>query len=77
VLRPEGRLAALVWSSPERNPLFARYIDFVAKHLDPGAMWSDPFSLADVALFAEMLEAAGGRQVQVRTIPLIFHFSLV
>ncbi|MGH2347334.1 MAG: methyltransferase domain-containing protein [Chloroflexota bacterium] len=77
VLKPGGRLAALVWSAPERNPLFALYIDLVAKSLNtaqPEERWSDPFSLADAVFFARALSQAGFQDVQVHTMPLTFHF---
>jgi ubiquinone/menaquinone biosynthesis C-methylase UbiE len=77
VLKPGGRLSALVWSKPERNPLFTPYVTLVntsweAEHRQEKA--SDPFSLADAAFFASRLSEAGFREVQVQIIPLTFHF---
>jgi SAM-dependent methyltransferase len=77
VLKPGGRLAALVWSKPERNPLFARYVDILANSLRPEELQeplSDPFSLADAAVFARALTEAGFRDVQVQATLLTFHF---
>ncbi|GCE30793.1 hypothetical protein KDA_62770 [Dictyobacter alpinus] len=77
VLKPGGRLAALVWSKPEHNPLFAPYVTFVnnaweAEH--SGEKASDPFSLADQDFFVRTLETAGLREVQIHVIKLTFHF---
>lgn len=77
VLKPGGRLAALVWSKPERNPLFAPYIAIVVQSLkaaQSGEAGFDPFSLADTTVFARMLTEAGFRQAQVHAIPLTFRF---
>ncbi len=77
VLKPEGRLAALVWAKPERNPLFALYITIVAKSLEADEVEErepDSFSLADAALFASALTEAGFQAVQVQAIALTFHF---
>jgi SAM-dependent methyltransferase len=77
VLKPGGRVAALVWSKPERNPLFTLYITMVANSLEVEELeeqWPDPFSLADAALFASALTEAGFQEVQVQAIPLTFQF---
>ena len=49
VLKPGGRLTALVWSKPERNPLFTLDTTIVEKFLytqGSEEQRSDPFSLA-------------------------------
>jgi ubiquinone/menaquinone biosynthesis C-methylase UbiE len=74
VLKPEGMLAALVWSKPERNPLFVLADTLLAQSFEEQPTESDAFSLADAALFARMLAAAGFSQVQVEAIALTFHF---
>jgi ubiquinone/menaquinone biosynthesis C-methylase UbiE len=77
VLKPGGRLAALVWSQPERNPLFTLEEAILAKwHAKEEAKEPqvDVFSLADAALFASRLKQAGFQDVQVQVIPLTFHF---
>jgi ubiquinone/menaquinone biosynthesis C-methylase UbiE len=77
VLRPGGRLAALVWSRPERNPLFTLPDALLAQSSEaagPGEQESDAFSLADAALFARALTEAGFRQVDVQPIALTFRF---
>ncbi len=78
VLKPGERVAALVWSKPERNPLFALGVPMVAPSLpaeEAKEQQADPFSLADAALFASALTDAGFQEVQVQAIPLTFHFS--
>jgi SAM-dependent methyltransferase len=78
VLKPGGRLAAIVWSAPERNPLFAQEIGVVAAYRR--ATWPDehpldPFALADQSLFAGLLQQAGFDQVDVQPLALTFHFT--
>src|SRR5258708_48444 len=74
VLRLGGRLAALVWSKPERNPLFTLEDPIVAKYLEVEEPRFDVFSLADSALFASMLTETGLQEVQVQAIALPFRF---
>lgn len=77
VLKPGGRLAALVWSKPGRNPLFTLEEAILAQWwATEGAKepQADVFSLADAALFASRLKQAGFQEVQVHVIPLTFHF---
>jgi ubiquinone/menaquinone biosynthesis C-methylase UbiE len=72
VLKPGGKLAAIVWASAERNPLFATYIDVLEILLEPQRF--GVFSLADTAHFAGVLENAGFQQVEVQAITTTFHF---
>ncbi|HEX6556038.1 MAG TPA: methyltransferase domain-containing protein [Ktedonobacteraceae bacterium] len=77
VLKPGGRLAALVWSKSENNPLFALYVTMVAQSLKVEELEEqrpDPFRLSDAALFASMLTSAGFQEVQVQAIALTFQF---
>lgn len=77
VLKPGGRLAALVWSKPERNPLFTLDEAILAQWRateEANEPQADVFSLADAALFASRLKQAGFQDVQVQAIPLTFHF---
>jgi ubiquinone/menaquinone biosynthesis C-methylase UbiE len=77
VLKPGGRVAALVWSKREHNSLFTLYIETVERSLEIEALeqpWSDPFSLADAAFFASMLTEAGFRQAQTQAIAITFQF---
>lgn len=72
VLKPGGRLAALVWSKSERNPLLDDTI--LAQYLEQEAA-QRVFSLADAAVFAGALTWVGFQEVQVQPIPLTFQFS--
>ena len=77
VLKPGGRLTALVWSKPEHNPLFTLDEAILAKWLateEAKEPQADVFSLADAALFASRLKQAGFQEVQVQVIPLTLHF---
>jgi len=77
VLKLGGRLAALVWSKPERNPLFTLDEAILATWRateEAKAPQADVFRLSDAALFASMLKQAGFQEVQVQVIPLTFHF---
>ena len=77
VLKPGGRLAALVWSKPEHNPLFTLDEAILAKWRateEAKGPQADVFSLADAVLFASRLKQAGFQEAQVQVIPLTFHF---
>jgi ubiquinone/menaquinone biosynthesis C-methylase UbiE len=77
VLKPGGRLAALVWSKPERNPLLTLDEALLAqwRATEEGEEPQvDAFSLADVVLFGSRLQQAGFQQVQVQVLPLTLHF---
>lgn len=81
VLKPDKKLAALVWSAPERNPLHALPIALLAKYPGAGSpntcFSSGPFSLADKKRFKQALQDAGFRDVAVQAIPLQLHFASV
>lgn len=72
VLKPGGRLAAIVWSLPQHNPLFAMYVNVIEKPV--GAKRLGFFSLADAAHFTGLLKVAGFEDVLVQTITTTFHF---
>jgi len=77
VLKPGGRLATLVWSKPERNPLFTLDETILAQWRateEAKEPQADVFSLADAVLFASRLKQTGFQQVQVQVIPLTLHF---
>lgn len=76
VLKPGGRLTALVWSKPERNPLFTLDEVILTKWraTEEGEEQLNPFRLSDAALFASMLKQTGFQEVQVHVIPLTLHF---
>ena len=71
-LRPGGRVAAVVYSTPERNPFFSIPVRIIRERAElppplPGQ--PGPFSLgADGALEA-LFTAAGLRDIEVRTVP--------
>ncbi len=70
-LRAGGRFAAMVWSSPERNPLFAVPLA-LARPYAPNAAPTDLFCLGDPGLLRETYERAGFTAVAVETATLEF-----
>jgi ubiquinone/menaquinone biosynthesis C-methylase UbiE len=81
VLKPGRKLAALVWSAPERNPLHALPLALLTKYTGTGSsntcFSSGPFSLADKRRFEQVLVDAGFRDVAIVPIPLQLHFASV
>ncbi|WP_277989000.1 class I SAM-dependent methyltransferase [Ktedonosporobacter rubrisoli] len=81
VLKPAGHLAAIVWSTPESNPIFGIPFVILKKYVDmsvlPWAGESGPFSLAAPGKFEGVLRAAGFRDVGAQTIPLLNCFASV
>jgi ubiquinone/menaquinone biosynthesis C-methylase UbiE len=81
VLKPGRKLAALVWSAPERNPLHALPLALIAKYTGAGSSNTcfspGPFSLADKRRFEQALQDAGFRDVAIQAIPLQLHFASV
>lgn len=75
-LRPGGRICALVFSSAEKNPCIATMTATALRHAGlaspaippPGSL----FSLGDSGSLAELLQAAGFFDVEVRTISAPF-----
>ncbi len=70
-LRPGGRFAAVVYSTPEKNPFFALPIGIIRRRARlpaplPGQ--PGPFSLGGEGLLARALEQAGLRDVEVRKV---------
>lgn len=73
VLKPGGKLAALVWSN---NPLFSLSLTIMAKHMqDTSIPASNPFTLADPAVFERELTGAGFHDVMTRPIPFHSHYA--
>lgn len=71
VLRPGGRFAAVVYSTPESNPFFALPVGIIRRRAQlppplPGQ--PGPFSLGGEGVLARALEQAGFRDVQVRKV---------
>lgn len=71
-LRPGGRLAAMVWSTPERNPLFALPLALARTHATATTPGPDLFGLGDPRLLREAYERAGFSAVAVEVVALEF-----
>jgi len=76
-LRPQGRLGALVFSSPQTNPCIAILARTAQRHA--GLPAGDPFapgslmSLGNPGLLAMLLEKAGFTDIDVRPVSAPFH----
>jgi hypothetical protein len=73
VLRAGGRLAAVVWDEPSRNPFFIRMLEVMTRFLalpapDPAA--PGPFRLAPADSLASVLRGAGFADVVVESLPM-------
>ena len=71
VLEPGGRFAAVVYSTPDRNPFFSIPVGIIrqrAKLPPPLPGQPGPFSLGGEGVLARSLEQAGFRDVEVRRI---------
>lgn len=76
VLKPGGKLAALVWSVPENNPLFALPLAILAKHArEASSHRPDPFSLSDPTVFERELREAGFDEVATHALPFQSHYA--
>jgi ubiquinone/menaquinone biosynthesis C-methylase UbiE len=78
VLKSGRKLAAQVWSTPERNPLFSLPLTIIAKHTGASPL-STPtlFSLGDPAIFEQTLKQAGFHDVNIQAAPLHFQVASV
>jgi SAM-dependent methyltransferase len=70
-LRPGGRFAAVVYSTPEKNPFFAVPVGIIRRRAQlppplPGQ--PGPFSLGGPGVLGKALEQAGFRDVEVRAV---------
>lgn len=70
-LRPGGRFAAMVYSTPEQNPFFSLPVGIIRRRAQlppplPGQ--PGPFSLGGEGVLARTLEQAGFRDVEVRKV---------
>ncbi|HZN48591.1 MAG TPA: methyltransferase domain-containing protein [Ramlibacter sp.] len=70
-LRPGGRFAAVVYSTPEKNPFFALPVGIIRRRAQlppplPGQ--PGPFSLGGEGVLQRTLEQAGFRDVQVQKV---------
>lgn len=75
VLKPGGKLAGLVWSAPENNPLFSLPLAIISKYAR-GAFshLRNPFALADPTVFERELTEAGFDEVITRALPFQSHY---
>jgi SAM-dependent methyltransferase len=77
VLRPGGRLALAVWSTPERNPWAAVGFKVLVErgHLPPAEPGGPgPFAMASEAQTRALLERAGFATVRAEEVPVHFAF---
>ena len=76
VLKPGGKLAALVWSVPENNPLFALPLAIVSKYAKGAASHSPhPLSLSDPTVLERELTEANFSQVNTCTLAFQSHYA--
>ncbi len=76
VLKPGGKLAALVWSAPENNPLFSLPLAIVAAYArGASSHLPDPFALSDPRVFERELTEAGFDEVITRALPFESHYA--
>ena len=70
-LKPGGRVAAIVYSTPERNGFFSIPVSIARRHAElppPGPGQPGPFSLGADGVLAATLERAGFRDVEIRVV---------
>jgi len=80
VLRDGGRIAVIVWSTPERNPFHATplaVLQGLGRPAPPDAELVRAFSLAAPGVLARALEAARFRDVVVDPVPTPRQFASV
>jgi ubiquinone/menaquinone biosynthesis C-methylase UbiE len=76
VLKPGGKLAALVWSSPEHNPLWSLPLGILPKYASGAASpGPNPFALSDPSVFERELTAAGFHMVSTQALPFESHYA--
>lgn len=74
VLKPQRKLAALVWSTPDRHPAFSMPLALAAKYLAEPAPVSNVFSLGEAGVFEQALKLAGFHDVSVQSVSIQFSF---
>jgi ubiquinone/menaquinone biosynthesis C-methylase UbiE len=78
ILKPGGKFAALVWSAPEHNPLFAVPLAILSKYASTvSSPQPGPSALADPNVFARELTEAGFQEVSTQTLPFASHYASV
>jgi len=76
VLKPGGKLAALVWSAPENNPLFALPLAIVSTYVRGASSHRPhPLALSDPRVFERELTEAGFNEVRTRALPFQSHYA--
>src|SRR6266496_2734018 len=79
-LKDGARLAAMVWSAPEKNPCFTLPLGIIRRHgllPPPDPTQPNPFTLSDPSLLEEKLRRAGFGEVTVRVMPLSWDFPSI
>jgi SAM-dependent methyltransferase len=76
VLKPGGKLAALVWSTAEHNPLFSLSLAIVSRYAGeaPSGL-PNPLSLSGPNVFPQELAQAGFHDVVTQAIPFESHYA--
>src|SRR5262245_25677435 len=77
VLKPGGTIAATVWSTPERNPVFALPFAIARRYAGLAEMAAgEPglFALSTPELLTDALHAAGFQDITVEAIPLRYEY---
>jgi ubiquinone/menaquinone biosynthesis C-methylase UbiE len=80
ILKPGGRLAAIVFSSPARNAFVASPLAIARSHAGlSSSITEDPgrFALADPGVLRAVYEQAGFRDVAVHVMPVLRRFPSV
>jgi SAM-dependent methyltransferase len=76
VLKPGGKLAALVWSVPEHNPLWSLPLAMLSRYASgASAPGPHPFALSDPSVFERELTDAGFHKVSTRALPFESHYA--
>jgi ubiquinone/menaquinone biosynthesis C-methylase UbiE len=76
VLKPGGKLAALIWSTSENNPLFALPLAIVSKYTKGASSHPPhPLALSNPTVFERELTRAGFYEVVIRAIPFQSHYA--
>jgi len=70
VLKPGGKLAALIWSVPENNPLISLPLAIVSRYArGASSRPSHPLALSDATVFERELTDAGFSEAFTRALP--------
>ncbi len=80
LLRPEGRISAAIWGSPEDAPALSMGNRFVLSALGlppPNEGAGTPFALSDVAAAAEVFNEVGFSEVSGEWLPVTYTFQSV